>query len=28
MTIGEIAFIGAPRCGHDRRSVRGSEVQR
>jgi hypothetical protein len=28
MTIGEIAFIGAPRCGHDRRSARGSEVQR
>jgi hypothetical protein len=28
MTIGEIAFIGAPRCGHDRRSVRGSGVQR
>ncbi len=28
MTIGKIALIGAPRCGHDRRSVRGSEVQR
>jgi hypothetical protein len=24
MTSGEIAFIGAPRCGHDRRSMRGS----
>jgi hypothetical protein len=28
MTIGGIAFIGAPRCGHDRRSARGSEVRR
>jgi hypothetical protein len=28
MTIGEIALIGAPRCGHDRRWVRSSEVQR
>ena len=32
MTIGGIAFIGAPRCGHDWRSAlgsaMGSEVQR